>query len=231
MLENGKVQRDYVGFRSALPIVIGYIPIGFAYGVLGVSEGLSIPEVISLSLFLYAGSSQFIAVSLISMNTDILTIIPTIFMVNLRHFLYSTSLSRYFNGIDIRHIPLLSFFITDETYAVSAVDLQNGHEPSESYFYQLFLTSYAAWVLSSLAGALSGGLLKTSGLNRGLDYALPAMYIALLFMQLIGIKKFMVALFSGVLSISLIYLIPGNLNVIISALSGAALGVLLEKWI
>lgn len=231
MLENEESQRNYAGLRSAIPIIIGYIPIGFAYGVLGITGGLNITEVISLSLFVYAGSAQFIAVSLLSTGVDIVTIVSTIFIVNLRHFLYSTSLSRYMKEIDRRHIPLLSFFITDETYAVSITDLQNGQEPNHVYFYQLFLTSYTTWVLSSLAGALSGSMLKTSGLDLGLDFALPAMYIALLFMQLTGFKKFVVAVSSGALSIALIYLIPGNFNVVIAALCGAALGVTLEKWI
>ncbi|MDI6601058.1 MAG: AzlC family ABC transporter permease [Thermoanaerobacteraceae bacterium] len=231
MLEEQEERKDYAGIRSAIPIVIGYIPIGFAYGVLGITSGLSIIEVISLSLFVYAGSAQFIAVSLLSTGVDIVTIVSTIFIVNLRHFLYSTSLSRYMKEIGRHHIPLLSFFITDETYAVSITDLQNGQKPDESYFYQLFLTSYITWVLSSLVGALSGSLLKTSGLNWGLDYALPAMYIALLFMQLADFKKFIVAVFSGALSIALIYLIPGNFNVIIAALCGASLGVVLERWI
>ncbi|TZE81017.1 AzlC family ABC transporter permease [Calorimonas adulescens] len=231
MLKQMELKRDYGGMRSAIPVVIGYIPIGFAYGVLGAANGLTVMEVVSLSLFVYAGSAQFIAINLLSTGVDIVTIVSTIFIVNLRHLLYSTSLSSYMKKIEHHHIPLLSFFITDETYAVSVTDFQNGRKPDSAYFYQLFLTSYTAWVISSLAGALSERLLMTSGLNWGLDYALPAMYIALLFMQLVGIKKFIVAAFSGALSIALIYLIPGNFNVIIAALSGAFMGVMLEKWI
>lgn len=78
------------GIKSSLPIVMGYLPIGFAYGLLGVKSGFSVLQVFALSLFVYAGSAQFIAITLLSSGTNAITLIMTIFIVNLRHFLYST---------------------------------------------------------------------------------------------------------------------------------------------
>lgn len=217
------------GIKSSLPIVMGYLPIGFAYGLLGVKSGFSVLQVFALSLFVYAGSAQFIAITLLSSGTNAITLIMTIFIVNLRHFLYSTSLSQYMKRIKRNHIPLLSFFITDETYAVAITDLQNSDNYDERYFYQLFFMSYAAWCTASFIGAISGTFIDGSA-NVGLDFALPAMYIALLLMQISGYKKIFVSIFSGLLSIGLIYVFPGNTNVIIASLIGAGMGVFLDRW-
>jgi predicted branched-subunit amino acid permease len=129
-----------------------------------------------------------------------------------------------------KHIPILSFFITDETYAVAITDLQSNSEYAEGYFYQLFLTSYTAWVFSSFLGAVSATLIGGS-INIGLDFALPAMYIALLLMQISGYKKVFISIFSGFLSITLMFILPGNTNVIVAALIGAGMGVLVDKWV
>ncbi|SNX53340.1 AzlC family ABC transporter permease [Thermoanaerobacterium sp. RBIITD] len=230
MIIDNEVKKDISGFKSAFPIVLGYLPIGFAYGLLGVKSGFSITQVMALSLFVYAGSAQFIAISLLSAGTNVITLIITIFIVNLRHFLYSTSLSQYMKRIKRNHIPLLSFFITDETYAVAITDLQNSDNYDERYFYQLFFMSYAAWCTASFIGAISGTFIDGSA-NVGLDFALPAMYIALLMMQISGFKKMFISIFSGFLSIVLMYIFPGNINVIIAAVIGAGMGVLLDKWV
>lgn len=217
------------GFKSALPIVLGYLPIGIAYGLISVNGGMTIAQTVAMSLVLYAGSAQFIASGMINAGASPLSIISTVFMVNLRHLLYSASLSKYFKPIPRRSIPMLSFFITDESYGVSITELENGQQPTRAYFLGLFITAYLGWVISSLIGALSGQAIGSS-INLGLDFTLPAMYIALLMMQLKGWHKAVIALFSGMLSVALIFIIPGNGNVIISAVAGAALGVLFNRW-
>lgn len=108
--------------------------------------------------------------------------------------------------------------------------MQTNSEYTEGYFYQLFLTSYTAWVFASFLGAVSGSLIGGS-INVGLDFALPAMYIALLLMQISGYKKVFISVFSGLLSITLMFVLPGNTNVIVAALIGAGMGVLLDKWV
>lgn len=216
------------GLKSALPIVLGYLPLGFAYGILGIKNGLSIIDVIIFSLLCYAGSAQFIGINLWSLGAEPISMIATIFIVNLRHLLYSTSLSQYFKNINAIHIPILSFFITDESYAMSIADFNNGVKPTKPYFYQLFITSYLSWVLSSALGALFGIKIGAK-VELGLDFALPAMYIALLLMQLNNSKKIAIALVSGLLSLCLYFTIPGNLNVIIATIISSLLGVLLNE--
>ncbi|WP_026487165.1 AzlC family ABC transporter permease [Caldanaerobius polysaccharolyticus] len=219
---------DLSGLKSASPIIIGYLPLGFAYGVVGIKSGLSIADVIIFSILCYAGSAQFIGVNLWALGADALSMIATIFIVNLRHLLYSTSLSQYFKNINTVHIPVLSFFITDETYAVSITDFNNGVKAKKSYLYQLFIASYLSWVFSSALGAVLGSKIGNN-LDLGLDFALPAMYIALLFMQLNNFKKAVIGLLAGLLSLWLYFLMPGNLNVILAAIIGSLLGVLLNE--
>ncbi|MDK2902198.1 MAG: hypothetical protein PWQ93_117 [Clostridiales bacterium] len=217
------------GFRSALPIVLGYLPIGIAYGLISVNGGMTIAQTVAMSLIVYAGSAQFIASGMVNAGASPLSIISTVFMVNLRHLLYSASLSTYFKSIPRRLIPMLSFFITDESYGVSITELENGQQPTRAYFLGLFITAYLGWIVSSLIGALSGQAIG-GNINLGLDFTLPAMYIALLMMQMKGWRKTVIAVFSGISSVALISIVPGNGNVIISAIAGAALGVLFNRW-
>src|SRR5665811_1846207 len=81
------------GAREVLPIVLGYVPIGFAYGVLGIIAGLPIWAIVAMSVVVYAGSAQFMAVSLLSQGASAATLVVTTFLVNLRHLLYSSALS------------------------------------------------------------------------------------------------------------------------------------------
>ena len=97
------------GMVKALPIVFGYIPIGFAYGVLAQQAGLSTLNILLMSIIVYAGSSQFIAVGLFAAAVPGLTIILTTFVVNLRHMLFSAALSPYLKGWKVPELALFSY--------------------------------------------------------------------------------------------------------------------------
>ncbi|MFW5986292.1 MAG: AzlC family ABC transporter permease, partial [Halanaerobiales bacterium] len=108
------------GFKDALPIIMGYVPIGIAYGMLAVQNGLDGYTTVAMSFFVFAGSSQLITVEMVGKGAAVLAIILMTFLVNLRHLLMSASLSLHFQKTDSRLLPLLSFFITDESFAVGS---------------------------------------------------------------------------------------------------------------
>lgn len=226
MTDNQKEELVF-GLKRAVPVIIGYFPVGIAVGVLASDIGLSPFEAGLMSLFVYAGSSQFIAMNLLNINAGAITIIITTLLVNLRHLLFSASLSPYFKEIRGKFIPIIAFGITDETFAVSITDVR---EKTFSHFYFLgfYITSYFAWVASTVLGSALGSLIPDTK-ALGFDFALPGMFLALLCMQIKNYKNIMVALIAGFLSMLFMVLIPGNWNVILATVIAAAFGVIIDK--
>lgn len=215
------------GIRAALPIVMGYVPIGIAYGVVARQAQLSTAEVVAMSLIVFAGSSQFIAAGMIGAGVGAWPIVVTTFLVNLRHLLMSAALSLPFRRIPRPLQAVLAFWITDESFVVASAALA-GREATVAYVAGLQITAYLAWAASSLAGAVLGTL--TSGIaDLGVDYALPAMFIALLVLQIKERAAVLVALLAGVISLLLALYVPGNANVIVATIVAATAGVFLKK--
>ncbi|NLZ52844.1 MAG: AzlC family ABC transporter permease [Thermoanaerobacteraceae bacterium] len=222
-MQSCKKDEFVFGIKRALPIVMGYMPVGFALGVMAADAGLNPLQMGLMSLFVYAGSAQFIAVDMLGSGISAIPIIATTLLVNLRHFLFSASLAPYFREIKQRFIPFISFFITDESFAVSITDAKQ-RPFSHIYFFSLYITSYSAWVLSTIMGSALGNLI-TNTKALGFDFALPGMFLALLCMQLNNFKFVLIALISGFLSILFLYTIPGNWNVILATILAAMIGV------
>ena len=107
------------GAGKALPVVLGYLPLGFAYGALASLAGISLPYIVLMSLLVFAGSGQFIAVNMYAAGAGSLSIIATVFLVNLRHLLMSASLSPYLQKFPRQSLPLVAFGLTDENYALA----------------------------------------------------------------------------------------------------------------
>lgn len=216
------------GLKASVPIIMGYVPIGLAFGILASQQGLTADEVFLMSLIVYAGSSQFIAAAMMATGADAVSIISTTFLVNLRHLLMSASLSVHMKKFSTKFQSVVSIGITDETFAVSGNYLQN-NEAAEGYFLGLHLASHAGWILSTVLGGIFGSNL-TDTAKWGLDYALSAMFIGLLIMQLKDKKGLLVAICAGVLSLVLKINLSGNYNVIIAAVVAATTGVISELW-
>lgn len=219
-------------FRSAwllaLPIVFGYLPIGFAYGILAIKSGLSTVNSLAMSLFVYAGSAQLIAVGLFAAGVSPYSIILTTFIVNLRHLLMSAALSPYMHSWRRNLLPLFAYELTDETFAVHSVRFpQTGARPSEALAVNVI--SQAGWFTGTLLGVIAGDLIRDVK-PFGLDYALVAMFAALLVFQLKGRRITLIALFSGIFSTALLMAGVSQWNVIFATLSGATLGVIMELW-
>ncbi len=216
------------GIKQAVPIIMGYLPVGLAYGLLAGKTDLGIIGAVLMSVFVYAGSSQLICVNLLGQNAGILAIIMMTFVVNLRHLLMSASLSLHLKKTDRKMLPLLSFFITDETFAVSSTCIKEyGHRGY--FFLGLGLISYLSWIISSWLGAALGSFLPQLN-SLALDFVLPAMFIALLVLQIKGRLDIIIALISGLLSLLFIRILPGNWNIITATVIAATAGVVIERW-
>jgi len=220
-------RKDFVrGIKAALPIVMGYLPIGIAYGILAVKAGLNTFETVLMSLMVFAGSSQFIAINMIEMNFGFLPIVFTTFLVNLRHLLMSASMGLKLKGSPEHLVPVLSFLITDESFAISTTNIDK-YDYRHYYFLGLGTTAYLSWVLSSYIGATIGFLIHEISIPA-LDFVLPAMFIALLVIQIRKKTDVLIAVVGGTSSLLFLYLIPGNWNIILATITAATLGVIVD---
>jgi 4-azaleucine resistance transporter AzlC len=216
------------GMAQAVPIVLGYIPVGFAYGVLAQKAGLSAFNTLLMSIIVYAGSAQLIVVGLISSGMAPLSIIITTFIVNLRHMLMSAALSPHLQSWRKPELAVFAYELTDESFALHATRM-DGQERPKSETLAINVTAQASWVLGTAIGIYSGQMIAEIE-PFALDYALPAMFIALLVMQIKNKVQVLVAVLAGALSLGLYLLGFQQWYVIIATVLAATLGVVVEKW-
>lgn len=216
------------GLTKAVPVILGYLPIGLAFGVLAKEAGLNVSQVFFMSLFVFAGSSQFIAVAMLKVGADMWSIIATTFIVNLRQLLYSASLAPYLKGLKQTALAFLSYELTDESYAVAMGEFSD-EKTNSGFLWGLFPSAHLAWILSTVVGAVVGNLIPNPA-EFGLDYALTAMFICLLIFQLKDRITNFTALLAAILGIGIYLIMPGRWNIIIATIVAATVGVRVEKW-
>lgn len=220
-----------VGLRHGAPIVLGYLPVGFSFGVVAQQAGFSWAEALLMSLVVYAGASQFAAVALLSQAAGVLAVVATTFLVNLRHALYGAALAPRLRETRPSRLVPAAFWLTDEVFAVAQARLEEAPRPLP-YVLGLEAAAYSSWALGTLGGALGGAALAGVG-GLGLEYALVAMLVALLALQ-VGRARWrrevVVAVVAGGLSLALALAGVRGLNVLVAALAGAAVGVVMESW-
>jgi len=164
------------GMRAGIPVAVGYIPIAIAFGLL--AKSFDMPNVITLamSLFIFAGASQFIGVQLIMAGSMYWEIILTTFILNLRHFLMSASLSQRLETTSNRFLAAIAFGVTDETFSVASTrdESTRGH-----FVLGLNLIAFLAWNVGTWIGVfLAFGL--PASVQTSMGIALYAMFIGLL---------------------------------------------------
>lgn len=173
----GKQASDFKkGVQSGISIAIGYFPIALTFGLLAKTTGLSIYETVMMSIIVFAGASQYISLSLITLGTGIFEIILTTFIVNIRHLLMSASLNEKVEQERTVYKAIYAFGITDETFSVAAT--KEG-TVSTGYIFGVISVSYASWVINSGIGHLVGASLPDT-LQESMTVALYAMFIGLL---------------------------------------------------
>jgi 4-azaleucine resistance transporter AzlC len=216
------------GMRQALPIVLGFVPVGFAYGVLALKAGLPALPAALMSVFVFAGSAQFIAVGLLAAGAPAVTVIVTTFVVNLRHLLMSAALAPHLRQWSRPGVAWLCFQLTDETFALHATRFARG-ETSKAETLAVNATAQAAWVAGSVLGILCGELIGDVK-PLGLDFALPAMFLALLAGQVGSRPRVATALASAAFSLLFLALGFGQWGVIAACVLGATFGTGVESW-
>lgn len=222
--KNQSPSQDFLaGLQAAIPVMLGYIPVGFAYGILARQAGFTALETVLMSLTVYAGAAQMLTTSLFAQGTAFAAIVIAIAILNLRHFIMSAVV---FRNMDKSSLPLRllnAHFVTDECFSVYTTGF--GVRKSGQYFLGLGLASYLAWAVSSLLGALS-----TAGfppiLSLSLGISLYAMFIALLMPSIRKNARLgLLVLATALLNLALVQVMDSSWALILSTLLGAGAGV------
>ncbi|MCC7207886.1 MAG: AzlC family ABC transporter permease [Anaerolineae bacterium] len=223
----------WAGVRDTLPLEVGAAPFGLIFGALAVTSGLSPSGAMAMSLFVFAGSSQFIAAGLVASGAGIGIIVLTTFIVNLRHALYSATLAPHLKGLPQRWLIPLGFWLTDESFVVAA---RRFSQPDPSrYKHWYFLGSavfmYTNWQLWTYIGLRMGQAVPAEQvMGLGLDFAALATFTGML-VPLLRTRPMAFAALVGGVSAVLFYPLPGRIGLIIAALLGVAAGVISEAQI
>jgi 4-azaleucine resistance transporter AzlC len=168
------------GILAGLPIMLGYLPIALTYGVLANQSGMSNIELTLMSVLVFAGAAQFLAVGMVAAGAGMIEIIIATFVLNFRHFVMSLSFVNQLKNIALRAKIPLTLGLTDETFTVSALYRKEAKEDHGGWFYAaLILTAYTSWVGGSFIGGILGDVMP-SRLSDSMGVALYAMFVGLL---------------------------------------------------
>jgi 4-azaleucine resistance transporter AzlC len=218
------------GARDTLPMLVGAAPFGLIFGTLASAGLLAAWQGQLMSLSIYAGSSQFIGVGLITAHAGLLVIWFTTFIVNLRHMLYAATLLPHVAGLPARWRWTLGFLLTDETFAVmNGYYRRHGDAPhGHWYFLGSGLAMYGNWQLWTLIGLLFGAAFPQLQ-SLGLDFAMVATFIAIVVPQLGRMPHFAAAMAAGAFA-CLLNDLPYQLGLLSAVLIGVVVGLVLSRW-
>ena len=163
-------------FPYTVPVLMGYLSIGLAFGLMLEAAGFHALWALAMSLTIYAGSCQYLGVELLASGASFLQVAVLTLLINFRHLVYGLSMIEKFRGAG-RKKPYLIFALTDETYALlSGVHPPTGVDP-QNFYFAVSLLNQLYWVIGSVLGGLAGGLLQFN--TEGIDFAMTALFLVI----------------------------------------------------
>jgi len=221
----------FAAFRYSIPVLLGYIAIGVAFGLVLSGAGYPWHLALVMSLWMYAGAGQFIAAGLFAAGTSLWEAALVQLVVNARHIAYGLSMLKRF-GEAGRFKPYLIFSLTDETFALlSSLPDKGGPFGGEGEQHRLFmfyvaLLNQGYWVAGSVIGALAGTLITFD--MYGIAFALTALFIVLMIEQIKRVKKPGVFIVSGAAALLGVFLLPGTVSLLAALALALVLAPLVE---
>ena len=210
------------------PVGLGYVPVGMAYGVLAGKAGLSAVNILAMSLLVYAGSAQLVAVGLFAAGASGPSLVATTLVVNVRHVLFSAAMAPFLAGWSRRALALFAGQLTDESFALHAARFGRG-DRRPGLTLTINALAQAAWVAGTALGIAMGDLLG-DGRALALDFALPGMFVALLAGQLGSASRVAAALVGAGLSLAAAQAGFTGFGTLAAGLAGAAAGMGVMRW-
>ena len=197
-----------------IPVLMGYLAIGMAFGLMMQSAGYGVGWALLMSVTIYAGSGQYLGVSLLAAGASVGQTVLLTFVINMRHMVYGLSMLEKFRGMGWRK-PYMIFSLTDETYALlSAAQAPAGVEEHD-YYFAIAALDQSYWVLGSVIGNVLGAALGVD--TTGVDFAMTALFLVIAVSQWRSIKEHFPAVLGGVCTLVSL-LAVGAENMLIPAL-------------
>jgi 4-azaleucine resistance transporter AzlC len=214
------------GVRNEFPLLIGVFPFGLIYGALAVNAGLAPALAQAMSTVVFAGAAQFIAAQLVHEAAPGVVILLSIVIVNLRHVLYSASLSPHVRQLPLGWRAILAYLLTDEAFAVTIVNYEREGVTATSHWFYLGagFSLWLTWQASSALGIFLGTSIPPAW---PLEFALPLTFIAML-MPMLKDRPVVAAALSSALAAALCNGLPKRLGLVLAALVGIGVGTSVE---
>lgn len=167
-------------FKDSIPIMAGYIVLGSGFGIVASSYNYNILVPICMSLFIYAGSMEYLTLSLLSMGTTLINAAIMTVVVNLRHMFYGIAMLSKYNNLK-KHKAYTIFSLTDETFSVVVSKKLNDDLNSDEYYFYISLLDQFYWLVGTIVGYLIGNILPFS--SEGVDFSMTALFICVVIGQ------------------------------------------------
>ncbi|MBP8969372.1 MAG: AzlC family ABC transporter permease [Lachnospiraceae bacterium] len=201
-------------FYRSIPVMAGYIVLGTGFGILLRNAGYGVIWAFAMSVFIYAGSMQYVGISLITGGAGIITTIITTVMVNARHLFYSISMIDKYKGSG-KYKPYMIFALTDETYSILVDDKGPSEDTLDKYRFLVSMFNQCYWITGSVLGSLLGAVLPFS--TAGIEFSMTALFIASFTEQWITSKDHTSAL-TGLICTTLCLILCGTDNFLIPSM-------------
>ena len=212
-------------FKQSVPIMAGYIVLGMGFGVLLESKGYGVLWAIAMSMFIYAGSMQYVAINLITGGASLIATALMTLMVNARHLFYGISMLDKYKNTG-KYKPYLIFALTDETYSlVCSGKIPEGVDRNK-YYFLVSLFDQVYWVIGSVIGSVVGSVLNFN--TVGIDFSMTALFLVVFVEQWKSTKDHASAI-TGVAVSVVCLLILGAGNFVIPSMSNITVILLLMR--
>lgn len=215
-----------IAFIDTVPVLTGYLLLGFGFGIVLKSAGYGIPLAFLMSLLIYSGSMQFVAVGLLAGGAPLVTVALTTLMVNARYLFYGISMLKKYNSVG-KCKSYLIFALTDETYSLVCRDKAELPQAEQlRYCTYVSALNHVYWVAGALLGAIVGTLVHFN--SEGIDFVLTALFVTVFLEQWMTTKKHTPALI-GIGASVICLLIFGSESFLIPAMLVIALLLCMQK--
>lgn len=199
---------------KTVPVMAGYLVLGMGFGILLKVNGYGVLWALAMSVFIYAGSMQYVGISLIASGASFLSVALTTLMVNARHLFYGISMIEKYKGAGVRKAYLMHA-LTDETYSlVCTGDVPEGFD-AKKYYMTISFFDHMYWIIGSVVGSLLGSIITFD--TAGIDFSMTALFVTVFVEQWLTTKEHRPALIGGVASVVCL-LIFGKDNFLIPAM-------------
>ncbi len=215
-----KVIRE--ALKASVPVMMGYMVLGIAFGILLESKGYGVFYAFLMSVFIYAGSMQFVGIDLLCSGASLITAAFMTLLINARHLVYGLSMIKKYDVMDKRKYYMI-YSLTDETYSLLVGEKVPDTKEEKDYLFYVSLFDHGYWVLGSVIGSLIGTLITFN--TAGLDFAMTALFVVIVLEQFLTSDKHLYTYLGfGISIISLIifssdyFIIPAIIGIVVGLL-------------